>query len=152
MVDNSDISPSGLTVLSDAPYDEETVYATHFKQRGSLWPFKCSCSCSWSASSSLWRGFGVFAGSIFSLPTQVEGPYTLQFNVSSSHAPHVTAPPAASPAPTRPLWSLRLHLCAPGARSKAAEEHPSEYTPRASLVPTSSARTSGSQTLPSMRL
>jgi hypothetical protein len=31
-VENSDFSPSGLTVLSDSPYDKETVPATHFKQ------------------------------------------------------------------------------------------------------------------------
>jgi hypothetical protein len=32
VVDNSDIFPSGLTVPSDSPYDEETFHATHFKQ------------------------------------------------------------------------------------------------------------------------
>ena len=122
VVDNSDISPSCLTVPSDSPYDEETVHATHFKQRGSLWPFICSCS--WSASSSLWRCFGVFAGSIFSLPIHKERPSTLQLNFSSSHAPHLTVPPVASPAPTCPLWDLHLRLCALGARSKAAEEPP----------------------------
>ena len=31
VVDNSDISPSGLTVPSDSPYDKETLPATHFK-------------------------------------------------------------------------------------------------------------------------
>jgi len=74
VVDNSDITPSGLTVHSDSLYDKETVHATHFKQRGSLWPFMSSYSCSCSSSSSHWRCFGVFLGSIFSLPTQEEGP------------------------------------------------------------------------------
>jgi hypothetical protein len=32
MVDNSDFSPTRLTVPSDSSYDEETFYATHFKQ------------------------------------------------------------------------------------------------------------------------
>jgi len=73
MVENSAFSPTGLTVSSDSAYDAETFHATHIKQRGSLWPFICSCSCSWSVSS-LWRYFGVFAGSLFSLPIYEERP------------------------------------------------------------------------------
>jgi hypothetical protein len=46
VVDNSDCSPTRLTVLSNSSYDEETFHATHFKQRGFLWPFMSSCSCS----------------------------------------------------------------------------------------------------------
>ena len=54
------------------------------------------------------------------------------------------APPVVSP--PLPHWGQgqQLLLYAPGARSKAGGEHRSEYTPRASLVPTSSACTSGS--------
>ena len=61
----------------------------------------CSCSCSCSSSSSAWRGFGIFTGSIITLPTQEQGPCTPQSTVSSNHAPHLIAPPAASP----PLFS-----------------------------------------------
>jgi hypothetical protein len=51
----------------------------------------------------VFRCFGVFAGSIFSLPTQEEGPCTPELNASSSHEPLLTAPPAASSAPTHLL-------------------------------------------------
>jgi len=61
-------------------------------------------------------------------------------------AAQTIAPPVVSSPLPRRAWSqhLHLHLCAPGARSKAVGEHLSEYTPRASLVPTSRARTSAS--------
>jgi hypothetical protein len=49
VVDNSDFSPFRLTVPSSSPYDKETIRATYFKQRGSLWAFISSCSCSFSA-------------------------------------------------------------------------------------------------------
>ncbi len=39
-----------------------------------------------------------------------------QFNVSSSHAPHLIVQPAASPPLARQLWEQRLSLCVPGAR------------------------------------
>jgi hypothetical protein len=32
------------------------------------------------------------------------------------HAPHLTAPPVASPAPSRRVWGLRLRLCDLGVR------------------------------------
>jgi hypothetical protein len=56
----------------------------------------------------VFRGCGVFAGSIFGLPTQEVGPSTPQPYVCFSHAPHLTASTAASPAPTRLWWNLRL--------------------------------------------
>jgi hypothetical protein len=117
IVDNSVFSPKRLTLLIDPAYSTlRIVRAASFKPRGSLWPFMCSCSCSWSASSSLWRCFVVCAGFIFSLPTQEAGPCPQEPNVSLSHAPQMTAPPVASPAPTRLVWGLHLHLFAPGAR------------------------------------
>jgi len=96
VVDNSAISPTGLTVPSDSAYDEETFHATHFKQRGSLWPFICSCSCSWSASS-LWCCFGVFAGSIFRLPPHKQGADARRCTVCSSPAPRLIVPSVVSP-------------------------------------------------------
>jgi hypothetical protein len=86
VVDKLDFSPSRLTVHSDSPYDKETVHATPFKQRGSLWRFMCSCSCSWSASDSLRECFGVFAGSIYSLPAQKQE--QTHSGTTSSQAPH----------------------------------------------------------------
>src|SRR5215471_16657299 len=53
-VDNSDVAPTRLTGHCDAPYAKETLPATHFKHRGSVCPFMCTCSCSWSVSCSLW--------------------------------------------------------------------------------------------------
>ncbi len=96
VVDKSDIFPSGLTVPSDSAYDEETFHATHFKQGGSLWPFICSCSCSWPASSSHWRCCGVFAGSLFSLPTHKQGADTPRCTVFSGPAPRLIVPSVAS--------------------------------------------------------
>lgn len=102
VVDNSDFSPSRLTVHSDSPYAKETIPATHFKQRGLLWHSMSSCSCSWSSSSSFWRCYGVFPGSIFSIPTQEAGLCPQDPNVSSSPAPHTIAPPVvSSPLPRR---------------------------------------------------
>ena len=34
IVDNSSFSPTRLTVHSNTPYDQETIPATYFKQRG----------------------------------------------------------------------------------------------------------------------
>ena len=74
VVDKSDSSPSPLTVHSDPPYSKEALSVFYFKRRGSLCPFMCMCSCSWSAFSSFWRYWGVFAGSIFGLPPHKEEP------------------------------------------------------------------------------
>src|SRR5260221_4274849 len=76
VVDNSDFCPSCLTALSARLIlvSQGTLPSPHFKQRGFVWPFICSCSCSWSVPSSLWRGSGVFAGSLFSPPIFEEGP------------------------------------------------------------------------------
>ena len=66
--------------------------------------------------------------------------------VCSSPALHLIAPSVVSP---RQAWNQPLHLCAPGARSKAGGEPPSAYPPQASLDPTSSARTSATDRPPS---
>ena len=39
------------------------------------------------------------------------------------HAPSAIVQPVASPPLSRLVWSQRLCLCAPGARSQVAEEH-----------------------------
>ena len=96
MVDNSDLSPFRLTASSDSPYDKDTIPAIHFKQRGFVWPFMCSCFYSWFAFSSLWHFCGVLAGSPFNLPTQQLHPGAAQSTVCSSHAPHLTAFPVVS--------------------------------------------------------
>jgi NYN domain len=80
-VDNSDLSPFRLTASADSPYDMETIAATHFKQRGFLWPSMCLCSCWWSASSSVWRCCGVWIGSLFGLPPQEKRPSAARFIV-----------------------------------------------------------------------
>jgi len=73
----------------------------------------CSCSSSWSASSSVWRGSGVFAGSLFGLPIHEMGPSAPQPNASSNHEPRLTAPPVASPAPVRPWREVKSRRGAP---------------------------------------
>jgi hypothetical protein len=83
----------------------------HFKQRGSLWPFMCSCSCSWSASSSLWRGSGVLTGSIFGLPPHEEQPSSTLHRLLKPRSPDdcpacrlaSTHAAGGGPAPVRPL-------------------------------------------------
>jgi hypothetical protein len=86
-----------------------------------------------------------FPGSLFGLPPQKAGPSAARSTVCGT----------ASLPRRWPRLSSRLHglvgcgasTCgcrAPGARSQAGGEHRSEDTPRASLVPTSSARPSGS--------
>jgi hypothetical protein len=151
VVDNSDFPPPRLTDPSDSPYDQETVPATPFKQRGFVWPFMCCCSCSCS-SSSLWHFFGILADSIFRLPPQEQGPSIPPSNVSSSPAPQTTAPPVDLPPLPRRVEGQHLLMYAPGTRSKAGGELPNACRPRALPVPISSARTLGSLTLPSMRL
>src|SRR5258706_11780905 len=90
VVDNADNSPTRLTAgetLLILPYLDGGLPSPHFKQRGLLWPFMRSCSCSWSASCSLWRGLGVFAGSLFGFPPHEEGPSARRSIVCSSPAP-----------------------------------------------------------------
>lgn len=101
VMDNSDFSPNRLTVSIDSSYHKETIHSPHFKQRGSLWPFRFSCSCSCSSSYSAWCALGTFICPISSLPTQKQGSYAPRSNVFSSHAPRLIAPPAASPIPPR---------------------------------------------------
>jgi hypothetical protein len=76
VVDNSDFSANRLTARETRLIlaFQGVLMLPHFKQRGFVWRFMCSCSCSWPAFSSLWRCFGVFAGFLFSLPTHEEGP------------------------------------------------------------------------------
>jgi hypothetical protein len=83
VVDHSDFPPPRLIGPSDSPYDQETVPAIPFKQRGFVWPFMCFCSCSCSCSS-LWHFFGVLIGSIFRLPPQEERSSIPLSTVSSS--------------------------------------------------------------------
>ena len=52
-----------------------------------------------------------------------------------------------SPLPSRQVWCHWPHLCAPGARSKVAEEHRSGYTQMASPALTTDAHISASPML-----
>jgi hypothetical protein len=145
-VDKSDFCPSGLTVPSAPHYYQKALHVSRFKQRGSLWPFRLSCFCSCSSSSLDWRCFVALLGLIFSLLMHKQAGDVLWSTVCSSPALHLIAPSVVSP---RQAWNQPLHLCAPGARSKAGGEPPSAYPPQASLDPTSSARTSATDRPPS---
>src|SRR5438270_7750295 len=83
VVDNSDFCPSCLTALSARLIlgSQGTLPSPHFKQRGFVWPFICSCSCWWSVPFSLWRCCGVLTGSLFGLPPREEGPSAARSNV-----------------------------------------------------------------------
>src|SRR5260370_39758131 len=94
---------------------KEVIRSPHFKQGGSLWPFRYACSSSYSA----WRGFGSRPGSIKTLSTREQEPSTPASNISSSRAPHLIVRPVASPPPSRRVWDQHLFLCTPGVRSKA---------------------------------
>ena len=48
--------------------------------------------------------------------SRVGAMHTTAQRLRHRHAPHLTAPPVASPAPTRLLWGLRLRLCDLGVR------------------------------------
>ena len=47
VVDNSDYSLDGLTVQETRRIlaSQGALPSPHFKQRGFVWPFTCSCSC-----------------------------------------------------------------------------------------------------------
>src|SRR5436853_3589326 len=112
-----------LDYLIDPAYSSFIiVHAASFKQRGSLWPFKCTCSCSCASSSSRWRCCGVVAGSLSSLPALKHELCAPRCTVCSSHALQTIAPPVDSPPLPRWVESQCLGLYAPGARSKADEE------------------------------
>jgi hypothetical protein len=87
----------------------------HFKQRGSFWPFICSCSCSCPSSCSPWHGFVTFMCSIMTFPTQERG--TPWSTVSGTAPyPHAIVQPVAFPPPSQHWWGHHLSLCAPGTR------------------------------------
>jgi len=115
-VDNSDVAPTRLTGHCDAPYAKETLPATHFKHRGSVCPFMCTCSCSWSVSCSLWRGSGVLTCSIFDLAPHEDEPSVAYSTVCSSPAAQTIAPPVVSPPLSHQVESQRQRLYAPGVR------------------------------------
>ncbi len=48
--------------------------------------------------------------------SRVGAMHTTAQRLRHHHAPHLTAPPVASPVPTRLLWGLRLRLCDLGVR------------------------------------
>src|SRR5947209_6812842 len=94
-----------LDYLIDPAYSSFIiVHAASFKQRGSLWPFKCTCSCSCSSSSSRWRCCGVFAGSLSRLPISKHGLCALR-----TIAPPVDSPPL----PVRPWCEVKSRRGAP---------------------------------------
>src|SRR5438034_8768940 len=97
VVDKSDFHPSRLTVPSDSLYDQEALHVSYFKRRGSLWLSTCSCFCLCSSFSSLSRYFGVFPGSIFSLPILKLRGDERWSTVSSNPAPRTIAPPVVWP-------------------------------------------------------
>jgi hypothetical protein len=152
MVDNSDCSPTRLTA-----WERQRILASRgalpsqFKRRGLVWLFLCSCSYSWSVSSSLWRCFGVMTGSI-SGPPHKEEPSAARSTVCSSPAAQtIDRPVVLAPLPYR-VECQRLLLCDPGAREKAGEEHPNVLLLRDSLVPTRGARPTRSPMHTSMPL
>jgi hypothetical protein len=120
VVDNSDFSPTRLTAWETRLMlaSQGVLSSPHFKQRGSLWSFMCTCSCLWSVSSSLWHCFGVLTGSLFGLPPHEEGLSAPRSTVCSSLAAQTIAPPVVSSPLPRRVQGQRLCLCVPGARSK----------------------------------
>jgi hypothetical protein len=87
VVDYSVFSPVSLTVPSDLPSYQEALSFSHFRQRGFLWLFMCTRSYSCSSSSPPWCCFGVFAGTIFHLPTHKQAADAPSCTVCSSHVP-----------------------------------------------------------------
>src|SRR5712692_8706057 len=81
----------------------------------------CTRSCSRSSSSSRWCCFGVFAGSIFSLPIHQQGRDVLWSTVCSSPAPRLIAPSVAS---TPPVGNLPLRKSRPWPEVKSRRGAP----------------------------
>jgi hypothetical protein len=81
------------------------------------------------------------------LPPQEQERCIPWFTVSSSPAIQAIVLLVVFPPPSQWVWGHRLCPCAPGARSKAGGEPRNARIPRASPVPTTSARTLESQTL-----
>ena len=92
------------------------LLAPQFKRRGSVCPFMCPCTCSWSASFFVWRGSGVMTGSIYSLAPHEEESSVAGSTDTSSLAPQTIARPVVSPHLPRRVLGQRLLLCVPGAR------------------------------------
>jgi hypothetical protein len=75
VMDNSDFSPNRLSISIDSSYlpiilpNQETLQSPQFKQRGSLWPFRFSCTCSCSYTYPTVEGFllGCASASLCSL-------------------------------------------------------------------------------------
>ncbi len=116
VVDKSDFNPSRLTVPSDSLYDQEALHVSYFKRRGSLWLSTCSCFCLCSSFSSLARYFGVFPGSIFSLPMLKLRGDERWSTVSSNPAPRTIAPPVVWPPASQQVLIHRLGRCGHGTR------------------------------------
>jgi hypothetical protein len=116
MVDNSDLSPLRLTASSNSFYDKETLPATHFKQRGFLWPFMYSCFCSWSAFSSLSCYFVSCVGPITILSSREQPRCALHSHDCSSLALQLIASPVVSPRQHRWVQGQPLDLDVLGLR------------------------------------
>jgi hypothetical protein len=79
-------------------YDKETLPATHFKLRGSLWLSTFSCFCSCYPFSSLSRYFVSCVGLIMVLSRRKQPPrFAAGSPVNSSRVAQTTAPPVVSP-------------------------------------------------------
>ena len=78
----------------------------------------CTCSCSWSASSSLWQGSGVLTGSMFGLPPHEEGSSKPRSTVCSSPAPQTIARPVVSPPLPPQVEDLRMSRPWPEVKSR----------------------------------
>jgi hypothetical protein len=92
------------------------------------------------------------AGSLFGQNLHEQEADVRWSTVFSSPAPHLIVLLVVTPPPLRRVRSQHLCLCALAARSKAAGEHLSRSTHRASPVLTADARTLGSPILTSMHV
>jgi hypothetical protein len=111
----------------------------HFKQRGSFWPFICSCSCSCPSSCSPWHGFVTFMCSIMAFPTQERGTPWSTVSGTTPYPPRdcpacrlsstFSALVGPSPLPVRPWHEVKSRRGAPKRRDTQGFTCPNHQCP-----------------------
>jgi hypothetical protein len=149
-VENSDFSPSGLTVHSSLLMIKKLCLPHIFSCEDRSGSPCVRVLARGLPPARVFRGLGVWTGSLFGLPPHKEEPRAAGSPVCGTASLPRRLPRLSSGLPCLVVWRASACGCrGPGVRSKAAEDHPKAETPKGSLVPTPSARTSATLKLTS---